>query len=88
MEKYFNCHNHTHYSNIRLLDSIIRPENLIDRAIELGLSGIAITDHECVSSHIKILKYVENLRANNPDSNLANGNELHLENARTASCTH
>ena len=54
-------HSHTHYSNIRLLDSIIRPENLIDRAIELGLSGIAITDHECVSSHIKILKYERKL---------------------------
>ena len=34
---YFNCHNHTHYSNIRILDSIIRPKNLIDRAIELVL---------------------------------------------------
>ena len=88
MEKYFNCHNHTHYSNIRLLDSIIRPENLIDRAIELGLSGIAITDHECVSSHIKILKYVEKIRENNPDFKVALGNEIYLVDERTPKQKH
>ena len=43
---FFNCHNHTMYSNLRLLDCIIKPQDLIDRAIQLGLSGIAITDHE------------------------------------------
>ena len=44
MQKYFNCHNHTEYSNIRLLDSINRPKDLIKKAIEVALSGIAITD--------------------------------------------
>ena len=42
MEKYFGLHNHTMYSNIRLLDCINRPKDLIDKAIELGLSGIEI----------------------------------------------
>jgi DNA polymerase-3 subunit alpha len=42
------------YSNIRLLDSINRPKALIDKAIELGLSGIAITDHECLSAHMEV----------------------------------
>lgn len=82
MEKYFNCHNHTHYSNIRLLDSIIRPKNLIDKAIELGLSGIAITDHECISSHVQVLKYVEKIRENNPDFTVALGNEIYLVDER------
>ena len=50
----FEPHSHTHYSNIRLLDSINRPKDLIDRAIGLGLAGIAITDHECLSSHPEI----------------------------------
>ena len=88
MEKYFNCHNHTHYSNIRILDSIIRPKNLIDRAIELGLSGIAITDHECISSHVQVLKYVEKIRENNPDFTVALGNEIYLVDERTAKQKH
>ena len=45
MRKYFNCHNHTEYSNIRLIDCINRPADLIKKAIELGLSGIAIMKH-------------------------------------------
>ena len=34
MQKYFNCHNHTEYSNIRLIDCINRPKDLINKAIE------------------------------------------------------
>ena len=59
MNKRFEPHSHTHYSNIRLLDSINRPKDLINRAIELGLSGIAITDHECISSHPEINFYAD-----------------------------
>ena len=51
---YFNNHAHTEYSNLRLLDCINHPEELIDKAIELGLSGIAITDHESLSSHMRV----------------------------------
>ena len=36
MGTYFNIHNHTMYSNIRLLDCINRPKDLIDKAIELN----------------------------------------------------
>ena len=43
MIKYFNPHNHTMYSNIKVLDSNIRPDELIDKPIDLGLSGLAIT---------------------------------------------
>lgn len=60
--KYFSCHNHTQYSNIRMLDCINKENKLIDRALELDLCGIAITDHESVGSHIKALKYMEGLR--------------------------
>lgn len=82
MKTYFNPHNHTHYSNIRLLDAIIRPENLIDKAIELGLSGLAITEHECLSSHVIALKYAEQIREDNPDFKLALGNEIYLTDTR------
>ena len=56
---FFNCHNHTHYSNLRLLDCIIKPKDLIDKAIELGLSGVAITDHESLSGHMEVNLYAK-----------------------------
>ena len=34
---YFSIHNHTHYSNLRLLDSINKPKDLIDKALEYGI---------------------------------------------------
>ena len=62
MNTYFNIHNHTMYSNIRLLDCINRPKDLIDKAIELGLSGIAITDHECLSAHMEVNQYAKKIK--------------------------
>lgn len=53
----FEVHSHTHYSNLRLVDCINKPKNLINRAIELGLSGIAITDHECLSAAPEVNTY-------------------------------
>ena len=66
MKDRFEVHAHTHYSNLRLLDSINRPKNLVNRAIELGLKGIAITDHETLSGHIELNMYqkeIHRLRA-------------------------
>ena len=74
----FDTHSHTHYSNLRLLDCINRPEKLIDRAIEIGLAGIAITDHEALSGHIEINKYAKKIREKNPDFKIALGNEIYL----------
>ena len=81
---FFNCHNHTHYSNLRLLDCIIKPTDLIDKAIQLGLSGIAITDHESISAHMEVNQYVKKLRDKNPDFNftVALGNEIYLTDTR------
>lgn len=76
--KRFETHSHTEYSNLRLLDCINKPEKLIDRAIELGLSGIAITDHECLSSHMQVNIYSEKIREKNPDFKIALGNEIYL----------
>lgn len=82
MREYFGIHNHTEYSNIRLLDSINRPKDLIRKAIELGLSGIAITDHECLSSHVEVTKIAEEIRKTNPDFTVALGNEIYLVDER------
>jgi DNA polymerase-3 subunit alpha len=80
--KRFEPHCHTEYSNIRLLDAINKPEDLIDRAIELGLAGIAITDHECLAGHIKANKYAKEIQKEHPDFKVALGNEIYLVNER------
>lgn len=66
------------YSNIRLLDCINQPKKLIDKAIELGLSGIAITDHECLSAHMEVNKYAKEIHEKYPDFVIALGNEIYL----------
>ena len=82
MGTYFNIHNHTMYSNIRLLDCINRPTDLIDKAIELGLSGIAITDHECLSAHMEVNQYAKKIKEKHPDFIIALGNEVYLVDKR------
>ena len=79
---FFNCHNHTMYSNLRLLDCIIKPKDLINRAIELGLSGIAITDHEALSAHMEVNMYMKKIREQHPDFTVALGNEIYLTDTR------
>jgi DNA polymerase III subunit alpha len=45
---YVGLHVHTHYS---LFDGIATPEEYVDRAVELGMPAIAITDHGTLSGH-------------------------------------
>ena len=82
MRNYFGVHNHTDRSNIRLLDCINRPKALIDKAIELGLSGIAITDHECLSAHMEVNQYAKKIKETHPDFKIALGNEIYLVKTR------
>ena len=83
MREYFGVHNHTMYSNLRLLDSINRPKDLIDTAIELGLSGIAITDRESLGAHVEVNKYAEEVYKKYPDFTIALGNEIYLIDQRS-----
>ena len=82
MNTYFNCHTHTMYSNIRLLDCINRPKDLIKTAKELGLSGLAITDHECLSAHMDVNKFAKALQETDPNFTIALGNEIYLTDTR------
>ena len=83
MGTYFNCHNHTAMgSNIRLIDSINKPEDLINKAIELGLAGIAITDHESLSAHVVAEKHFNSISKEHPEFKLALGNEIYLVDER------
>lgn len=64
---YTSLHGHTDFSNIRLLDCISSSQSVIDRAHELGLNGIAITDHETVSSFVRAEQYLAKKKKENPD---------------------
>ena len=82
MIKRFEVHSHTMYSNFRLLDCINKPKDLINRAIELGLSGIAITDHETIATAPEINLYAQEIQKVNPDFKVAIGNEIYLTGTR------
>ena len=58
---YTSLHCHTDMSNIRMLDSINQLPLLFNRARELNLNGIAITDHETVANHIKAIQYINDM---------------------------
>ena len=73
-----SLHNHTDFSNFRLRDSINTVENLIDYAIELGHSGVAITEHDTIASSIRAEKYYNKIKKDNPNFKLIRGNEIYL----------
>lgn len=45
MQRYINFHRHSHYSNIRSLDCISKPEDYMKRAVELGHKEYVTTEH-------------------------------------------
>ena len=81
-ETFFDNHSHTCYSNLRLPDCINQPKDLINKAKEMGLAGIAITDHEALCCHIQVNKMME--EAKDSDFTIALGNEIYLVNERVA----
>ena len=73
--KFFgNLHGHTDYSNIRLRDCIVKVEEAFKYADELGYNVLGFTDHECVSSYIKVLKAAKKY----PNIKPILGNEIYL----------
>ena len=50
---YVGLHVHTHYS---LFDGVATPEEYIDRAVELGMPALAITDHGTLSGHRELYR--------------------------------
>lgn len=76
-----HLHVHSDYSNIRLIDSINKIPKLIGRAVELNNQGIAITDHESVSGHVRAIQEVKKGKSNGtiPECfKLILGNEIYL----------
>ncbi len=65
----------TDFSNLRLRDCIIKVPALIDKAIELGHSCVAITDHETISSFVQVEEYAEKVK---DKIKVIRGNEIYL----------
>lgn len=69
-----SLHNHTHYSNLRLRDCIIKENELMSYAEELGHKVVAFTDHESISGWVKIEKEAKK----HPNLKVLRGNEIYL----------
>ena len=79
---FVHCHVHSDYSNQRLRDSTNKIEIMIDYvANTLKQHGMALTDHESVSGHVKAIQTVKELKKQNKipqDFKLILGNEIYL----------
>ena len=73
-----SLHNHTQYSNARLRDCIIKEDDLLKYAVELGHEVVAITDHESVMNAVKVEKAYKKIKEKNPDFKVIFGNEIYL----------
>lgn len=73
-----SLHNHTQYSNARLRDCIIKEDDLIKYAIELGHEVVAITDHESIMNAVKVEKIYKKVKKDNPNFKVVFGNEIYL----------
>ena len=51
--KFVHLHTHSHYS---LLDGLIKIDDLVDEAVKLGMSAIALTDHGNMYGTIEFYK--------------------------------
>ena len=59
---FYELHCHTDEgSNLRLLDTTNKVKTVMNYAAEIGLGGVAITDHESLSSHIEVNMYAKEL---------------------------
>ncbi len=70
------------YSNLRILDALPSPASIVDKAIELGINMIGISEHESLSSHIILNKYAQEIKEQCPDFKIALGNEIYLTETR------
>ena len=79
MDKYIgSIHCHTDHSNLRLRDCIIKIEDLLWYAAELGHEIVGITDHESLSNHIKAEEAYKKVKEKYPNFKMVRGNEIYL----------
>lgn len=77
---FVSCHCHDERSNLRGRDALAKTTELIDYAHELGYKGVAITNHETISSSLKANKYITSKMSEEDwkDFKVINGNEIYL----------
>ncbi len=78
--QYASLHNHTDSSNFRFLDCINKVKDLINTAHDLGISSVAITDHETIEAHLEALEYYMSVKDKEEwkDFKVILGNEIYL----------
>lgn len=62
--RYNNYHKHTHYSNLRTLDCVVKPEDYCKRAVELGHTTYFTTEHGFQGNLFETQTLCENPRYN------------------------
>lgn len=78
----FEMHSHTDMSNIRLIDCINTVDSLVDYAVEIGLEGICLTDHEALGNWVKLDQKRQKIQEKYPDFKIGYGNEIYLVDER------
>ena len=80
INSYTSIHNHSEFSNLKLIDSINKVEDVIQYAFDLGLNGVALTDHDCISGHIRAWNYYNKkfTKEQQEQFKLILGNEIYL----------
>ena len=78
MIPYIGLHVHSDASNLRMLDSTNKLKDIVDKAIELGMGGIAITDHESLSNHVKAIQIQKKLMEKESNFRILLGDESYL----------
>lgn len=53
--KQYDLHTHTHYSSC----STMKPEDLVKTALDIGLDGIAVTDHNSIKGAVECKAYAQ-----------------------------
>lgn len=86
---YASLHTHSEFSNLKLIDSINKIEDLIQYAADIGLSGIAITDHDTVGGHVRAWNYYNQMPEETKEQfKLILGNEIYLCRSDLTAETH
>ena len=78
----FEIHAHSEYSNLRMLDCSNKIKDLYDKAYQIGLAGLVLTDHESLSGHVEVDKIQEEYQEKDKNFKVIRGNEIYLTKTR------
>jgi len=54
--RYTNCHLHSHFSNLKMLDAYWTIDQIIARCKKIWYTAVPLTDHGSVSGHIQLIR--------------------------------